>query len=254
VSGLRRALRKVTPMALRRVIAQVRRSFSDHASGLHAQIVLPGAPAPSMPVQMTLAQPIFETPTSHGKIVNLRRAASLLSAAQIPPGGVFSFWSLVGEPTTARGFVMGRAIVADEVSQDVGGGLCQLSGLIYELGLRAGLDVVERHAHSRDLYTDATRFAPLGLDATIGYAFKDLRLRNMHDVAVALSFVVEMDRIEARLHGDAPLVACHIDVHITATTTERRVRVSRRDPSGADRVISSDVYVMEAPEKESGGA
>jgi len=238
-------------MAVRRVIAHARRTVYDQTSGLHAQIVRPGAGAASagaasMPVQLTLAQPIFETPTSQGKIVNLQRAASLLSAAQIPPAGVFSFWSLVGEPTTARGFVLGRAIVADEVSQDVGGGLCQLSGLIYELGLRGGLDVVERHAHSRDLYTDETRFAPLGLDATVGFGFKDLRLRNAHDVPIAFTFDVATDHVEARLHADREIAPCALDVAMTATPTHRQVRVARRRADGAMQTLSADRYAIEA--------
>jgi vancomycin resistance protein VanW len=38
----------------------------------------------------------------------------------------------------------------------MGGGLCQLSGIVYEAGLRAGLDPAERHPHSRDLYARRT--------------------------------------------------------------------------------------------------
>lgn len=245
MSVIHRTLRKVAPMALRRMIARARRVVSDRLSGLHAQIARPGAAA-AMPLQMSLAQPIFETPTSHGKIVNLRRAAVLLSAAQISPGVVFSFWSLVGEPTTARGFVMGRAIVADEVSQDVGGGLCQLSGLIYELGLRAGLDVVERHAHSRDLYTDATRFAPLGLDATVGFAFKDLRLRNTLNVPIAFTFDIAKGRVEARLHAHGEIAVRALDVAMIETPTHREVRVARRRADGAVEAISADRYAIEA--------
>lgn len=235
------------PFAARRVIAQVRRSMADRMSGVDAQIVRPGGVAHAMPVQLTLAQPIFETPTSQGKIVNLQRAAALIATAQIPPGGVFSFWSLVGEPTMVRGFAMGRAIVADEVSQDVGGGLCQISGLVYELSLRAGLDVVERHAHSRDLYTDETRFAPLGLDATVGYAFKDLRLRNAHAAPVTFSFEIATDRIEARIHAGAPVPPQTIDIALSEGEGRRTARVSRRDADGVSTLVSEDSYAIEAP-------
>lgn len=241
-----RTLRRITPFAARRAIAGIRRALADRFSGMDAEIVRPGGATPSMPLRLSLAQPIFETPTSQGKIVNLERAAALLSAAQIPRGDVFSFWALVGEPTTQRGFAMGRAIVADEVSQDVGGGLCQISGLIYELGLRAGLDVVERHAHSRDLYTDATRFAPLGLDATVGYAFKDLRLRNTRGGSVAFTFDVGKDRIEARLHSEVTIAAQTLDVRIEEAAAHRLVSVTRRGADGAVQTISTDRYAISA--------
>lgn len=247
MSILHRTLRRITPFAARRAIAQARRAIADKLSGIDAQIVRPGAASFEAPLQISLAQPIFETPTSHGKIINLERAAALLSAAQIPPGGVFSFWSIVGAPTPARGFAMGRAIVADEVSQDVGGGLCQISGLIYELGLRAGLDIVERHAHSRDLYTDETRFAPLGLDATVGYAFKDLRLRNSHGVPISFSFAIASDRIEARLHASAPIVAHRLDVVRDEAPTYRLVTVTRYSPDGVSQLIGANRYAIQTP-------
>lgn len=247
MSGLRAALRKAAPIGLRRVYAQSRRIIADRVSGLHHTIVRDGpAPDPVAPTQATLTQTIFETPTSHGKIVNLERAAGLVSVVSIPPGGIFSFWALVGRPTASRGFAMGRTIVADEVSEDVGGGLCQMSGLIYELGLRAGLSVVERHAHSRDLYTEATRFAPLGLDATVAYAFKDLRLRNTLVAPVAFAFRIETDRIEACLRCAAPVVPCALDIAVTTTADRRTARVVRRGADGAEALISDDVYAVGA--------
>ena len=54
-----------------------------------------------------------------------------------------------------------------------------MSGLIYYVSLMAGLEVLERHPHSRDIYDDQTRYAPLGADATVAYGFKDLRVLNL---------------------------------------------------------------------------
>jgi vancomycin resistance protein VanW len=48
-------------------------------------------------------------------------------------------------PTSARGFLPGRSLLAGELRPDYGGGLCQLSGLIYNVSLMAGLEVLERH-------------------------------------------------------------------------------------------------------------
>ncbi|HTP30232.1 MAG TPA: VanW family protein, partial [Anaeromyxobacteraceae bacterium] len=46
----------------------------------------------------------------------------------------------------------------------------------------------ERHSHSIDLYTDSTRFAPLGADATVAYGRKDLRFENTLTGLVSFGF------------------------------------------------------------------
>jgi hypothetical protein len=53
---------------------------------------------------------------------------------------------------------------------------------VYHIGIIAGLDIIERYNHSVDIYTDDTRFAPLGTDATVVYGYKDLRIRNNTNV------------------------------------------------------------------------
>jgi len=80
----------------------------------------------------------------------------------VPPEAIFSFWHVVDRPTGARGFVPGRSLLGGELRPDYGGGLCQLSGIIYYSSLIAGLDILERHPHSRDIYDDQTRYTPLG--------------------------------------------------------------------------------------------
>ena len=246
MSAWRTRLRSLAPLPVRRAVALARRAVRDRASGLVDDIVVAGVPpSADWPVQIALEQKIFETPTSAGKVVNLRRAAALISATAIPPGKVFSFWALVGAPTAARGFVLGRAIVADEVSTDIGGGLCQISGLIYELALRAGLAVVERHPHSRDLYTDATRFALPGLDATVGHGFKDLRFRNTQAAPLGFAFDITPTCIAGRLVAPTSLVPCDIAISVGETAVSRHVRVTRTDARGRSETISENLYVIE---------
>jgi vancomycin resistance protein VanW len=61
---------------------------------------------------------------------------------------------------------------------DVGGGLCQLSNLIYWMTLHSPLTVVERHRHSYDVFPDAGRTQPFGSGATCAYNYLDLQIRN----------------------------------------------------------------------------
>jgi vancomycin resistance protein YoaR len=112
---------------------------------------------------------------------------------------------------------------------DIGGGLCQLSGLAYELGLRAEMEVVERHPHSLDFYTEATPFTPLGLDATVVWGYKDLRLRNTSRRPVAFAFELRVDQIIGTILSRQPLQAAKLEIARTDLQGSRFVQSRDRD-------------------------
>jgi len=113
-----------------------------------------------------------EFPLTAGKVQNLRAACLHLDGIEVPAGQVFSFWKQLGRTTRRKGFTEGRELRSGCMVPNLGGGLCQLSGLIHAAALHAGLDVVESHTHSRSLPG-----APLApeRDATVFWNYVDLR-------------------------------------------------------------------------------
>ncbi|MFT3808133.1 VanW family protein [Arenimonas sp.] len=109
-----------------------------------------------------------------GKIHNLRQALKSFDGLVIPAGAVFGFWRQLGRAIPRRGFVVGRELREGCIVPAIGGGLCQLSNGIYDTALRAGIEIVERHRHSRVL---AGSLAEIDRDATVFWNYKDLRLR-----------------------------------------------------------------------------
>ena len=89
-----------------------------------------------------------EFPLTAGKVENLRIAARAFHGLEIPPGGVLSFWRQLGRTTRRKGFHSGRELREGCIVPAIGGGLCQLSGLLYQTALEAGLEIIERHGHS----------------------------------------------------------------------------------------------------------
>jgi vancomycin resistance protein VanW len=154
-----------------------------------------------------LTQALGTTPNAAAKQHNIALAAAAFSARPVAPGGLFSFWGWLGAPSRARGFQDGRALRGGKLVLETGGGLCQLAGALYLAGLQAGLRTVERHAHSVDLYTDETRYAPLGSDATVSFGFKDLRLRNPHACAVAFVVCASDDALLVRVLAERSMAA-----------------------------------------------
>lgn len=112
------------------------------------------------------------------KVINLTLACKKLNGIILKPGETFSFWRLVGKPTKMKGFLKGMVLKNGSFSAGVGGGLCQLSNLIYWMTLHTPLTVTERWRHSHDVFPDANRTQPFGSGATIVYNYIDLQIKN----------------------------------------------------------------------------
>ncbi len=127
-----------------------------------------------------------------GKVQNLRVAARYLDGLVIPAGAIFSFWAQMPRPRRRLGFVQGRELREGCVIASVGGGLCQLSNALYDAALKAGCDIVERHAHSRRIEGS---MAAQDRDATIFWNYVDLRFRPPVDCQLQ----VALDRDELKV-------------------------------------------------------
>lgn len=127
-----------------------------------------------------------------GKIQNLRVAVERLNGLEFSSGQTFSFWRHVGRATRFRGFVAGRELREGCIIPSIGGGLCQLSNVLYDAALKSGFEIIERHAHSEIIPGSA---AETGRDATVFWNYIDLRFRSRNPF-----------RIEARLDADDLIV------------------------------------------------
>ena len=114
----------------------------------------------------------------YNKITNLRLAAAHLDGVVLRPGETFSYWRLIGRPTRRKGYLDGIVLFCGTFRPGVGGGLCQLSNLIFWMTLHTPLTVVERYRHSYDVFPDSGRTQPFGSGATCVYPYRDLMIRN----------------------------------------------------------------------------
>ena len=119
-----------------------------------------------------------EFPLTAGKVENLRVSAAALHGLVIPADEVFSFWRQLGRTTRSKGYTVGRELREGCLVPNRGGGLCQVTGLLYQAALEAGLEIVERHAHSRLV---PGSMGEKDLDATVFWNYVDLRFRAPFD-------------------------------------------------------------------------
>jgi hypothetical protein len=164
----------------------------------------PGATLRDAPLLASSRTPLWSTDAGPewvleaGKVENLRRAIRALHGVEVGPGRVLSFWAQVGPPWKRRGFVEGREIREGCIVPSIAGGLCQLSNALYDAARRAGLEIVERHAHSRVVPGSA---AEAGRDATVMWNYVDLRVRSTH--AFRVEAELEPEALVLRLRGYA---------------------------------------------------
>ncbi|HML37255.1 MAG TPA: VanW family protein [Bacillota bacterium] len=140
----------------------------------------------------------------YNKIINLKLAVKNLDGIVVRPGETFSYWKLIGKPTAKKGYVPGMVLFCGSFHMSMGGGLCQLSNLIYWMTLHTPLTVVERYRHSYDVFPDSNRTQPFGSGATCFYPYRDLMIRNDTDTEFQLSLKVETEDLAGGWYAGNP--------------------------------------------------
>ncbi|HHY31544.1 MAG TPA: hypothetical protein GX515_00770 [Firmicutes bacterium] len=130
---------------------------------------------------------------------NVTLAAAAIDGVVLQPGEEFSFDRVVGPRLAEAGYREARVISGGKSAPGIGGGVCQVSTTLYNVALLAGLDILERHPHSRPV-----DYVPPGLDATVAEGQYDLKFRNPFEVPVTLSARVDGNRLV--MEASAPLV------------------------------------------------
>jgi vancomycin resistance protein VanW len=193
--------------------------------------------------QFCISQAILPTQYSENKKHNLNLAIQRIEDVVINPGEVFSFWHLVGKPDRAKGYREGRSLVGNQLKAEYGGGLCQLSGLLYFLTLKAGFPTLERYAHSHDIYTEVTRFSPLGSDATVVYGYKDFRFQNHLSFPIFFRFDLQDHEISALLCTPQPVHEYKIEFLVEEYHGGVKVDTVRFiEPTHSPEVLASNIY------------
>ncbi|ATW24328.1 VanW family protein [Candidatus Formimonas warabiya] len=117
--------------------------------------------------QATLVDPL------PGEIFNVNIAAKKLAGTVIQDGAVFSQNKKLGPYTSNQGYQSGPMYKGMKVVTSVGGGVCKIASVLYNLVILSNLPVIERHHHGMTV-----PYVPPGQDATVCYGVKDFRFLN----------------------------------------------------------------------------
>lgn len=127
---------------------------------------------------------------------NIAIATKACNGKIVMPGDTFSYNATLGERTYEKGYKEAPIYKNNEVVDDVGGGICQVSTTLYRAAMRANLKVVERHNHS----FKAT-YSPLGLDATVTWGYLDYKFKNTYDFPIYIEGVTSGRTVSFNIYG-----------------------------------------------------
>ncbi|CAN7272735.1 VanW family protein [Terrabacter sp. LjRoot27] len=104
---------------------------------------------------------------------NLVVATKRINGTYVPPGGTFSLNGILGERTEDKGYADGTVIIDGRLTRGTGGGISQVSTVVYNMAYFAGVDFLEFSPHAFFI----PRY-PEGREATVYWPTIDNRWKN----------------------------------------------------------------------------
>lgn len=131
------------------------------------------------------------------RLNNIKLGVEKLNGSKVNPGETFSFNDCIGPRNKETGFQ--EAIIFDGHGNKIdgyGGGLCQISSTLYNAVLNSGLEITERHEHSREV-----PYIESGKDAPVSYGSDDFKFKNNTSQAVTINASISNDVLTVSVQG-----------------------------------------------------
>lgn len=128
---------------------------------------------------------------------NIINAAKKINNNVIYPGEIYSLNENLKPFSIKNGYVNAPIIVDGKLTDGIGGGICQVSTVLYNAVLYSELEVVERRNHSLKVgYID------YGFDATLAGDYIDLKFKNNKSVPLLIETVINGNNLVVNIYGE----------------------------------------------------
>lgn len=161
-----------------------------------------------------LASYTTKTTSNANRNTNVRLSAQAINGREIKPGEVFSFNETTGQRTEAKGYKEAIAISGGQNVPDIGGGVCQTSGTLFNAVARADLEIVYRSPHAWP-----STYVEKGMDATVNWPNLDFKFKNNKDTPVYVVSYYADRLITVEIYGKTLGSGITIDLASEVTKT-----------------------------------
>ena len=135
----------------------------------------------------------FDIQFQYNKVHNLQLAAKTMDKLVIAPNETFSFFWLTRHADRYTRYKDGLNLVNGKIVGSYGGGLCQLSNMLFWLFLHTPMTIVERHGHAAESFPSTTEDLPCGTDARAGSSFGITKVTEKEKLSAAIALAFEHD-------------------------------------------------------------
>ena len=183
---------------------------------------------------------------NYNRAINIGLAAESIDGTLLLPGEEFSFNKVVGPRTSKKGYKTAHIYVAGQIQDGTGGGVCQVSTTLYNVVLRANLEVLERHNH---MFT--VGYVPLGHDAAVSYGYADLVFTNTTNYPLRITAEVSSGNaltFKIKSTNDYPGLKVKLATKTISTTSIKVIYVDDNSlPRGTEKVVENGMegYVVD---------
>ncbi len=123
-----------------------------------------------------------------GRVNNMKKAIESVNGIILLPGEEFSYNDALGKRTPENGYMLAGAYSGGQTVQEYGGGICQISSMVYYSALHANLKITDRTCHYF-----AVGYVPTGLDATVSWGGPEFKFVNSRDFPIKIVAWMEDD-------------------------------------------------------------
>lgn len=155
------------------------------------------------------------TTSNSNRNTNIDLSAKAINGRTVMPGEVFSFNETTGQRTAAKGYKEAIAISGGQSVPDIGGGVCQTSGTLFNAVARADLEIVYRSPHSWP-----STYVEKGMDATVNWPNLDFKFRNNKDTPIFIISYYNSRKVTVEIYGMSigPGMAIDLKSEVVKTT------------------------------------
>lgn len=130
------------------------------------------------------------------RTTNLRLAANKINGTVVLPGEIFSYNKVVGKRTIAAGYKNAAIYQDGQVTDGLGGGICQISTTLYNAAIEAGMLIEERRNH---MFVPS--YADAGKDATVVWGSTDFKFENRRAYPIKIEASVSGGIAKIKIYG-----------------------------------------------------
>ena len=168
----------------------------DAAITVDTKVVKPGVTTEDLSKLGLVSTTTTNTTDKPNRNINIDLICKAIDGLVLQPGESFNFNNFIGKRTAEKGYKMAGGIFDGTTRDELGGGICQANGTLYNSVLKADLQVDERHPHSWP-----STYVPIGQDATVTWGGANFQFTNNTEYPIAIHAVYKDLTVTVEIYG-----------------------------------------------------